>query len=94
MIGFAFDKVLICKYSEIRILCWSTQITGRRLDMATVSFDKNIIIDEPDAVDKLVDSLLYDEPRKINKQLASPTEMAKGEKLLEQCLSRSKSLRS
>ena len=58
--------------------------------MATVSFDKNIIINEPDAVKKLVDSLLGDKPRKIDKQLASPTEIARGEQLLKQCLSRSK----
>ena len=57
--------------------------------MATVSFDKNIIIKEPDEVTKLVDSLIYDEPRKINKELASPAERAKGEQLLQQCLSRS-----
>ena len=57
--------------------------------MATTSFDKSIVIKEPDAVSKLVDSLLNDKPREINRQLASPSEMARGEKLLEQCLSRS-----
>ena len=58
--------------------------------MATVSFDKNIVIKEPDAVKKLVDSLLNDKPREIDRQLASPTELARGEQLLRQCLSRSK----
>ena len=57
--------------------------------MATVSFDKNIIIEEPKAIAKLVDMLLNDEPRKIDEQLASPSEYAKGEQLLKQCLSRS-----
>ena len=58
--------------------------------MATVSFDKNIVIKEPDAVQKIVNSLLNDKPREINKQLASPIEIARGEQLLKQCLSRSK----
>ena len=58
--------------------------------MATVSFDKNIVINEPDAVKRLVDSLLSDKPREINRQLASPSEIARGERLLKQCLSRSK----
>ena len=57
--------------------------------MATVSFDKNIVINEPDAVKKLVDSLLNDKPRDIDRHLASPTELARGEQLLRQCLSRS-----
>jgi len=59
--------------------------------MATVSFDKNIVINEPDAVKKLVDSLLNDKPREIDKQLASYSEIARGEQLLRKCLSRSKS---
>ena len=59
--------------------------------MATVSFDKNIVIREPDAVSKLVDSLIHDKPREINKQLASPSERERGRQLLKQCLSRSKS---
>jgi hypothetical protein len=59
--------------------------------MATVSFDKNVVITEPEAVQKLVDSLLNDKPRKIDQTLASPTETARGEQLLKQYLSRSKS---
>ena len=58
--------------------------------MATVSFDKIITIEEPEAISKLVNSLLYDEPRKIDKQLASPTAIAEGEQRLKQFLSRSK----
>ena len=58
--------------------------------MATVSFDKKFEINEPEAVTKLVDSLLNDEPRNINKKLASSSEIARGEQLLIQCLSLSK----
>ena len=58
--------------------------------MATVSFDKNFVIEEPEAVDRLVDSLLSDKPRKINKNLISPEEIERGEQLLELCLSHSK----
>ena len=58
--------------------------------MATVSFDKNVVIEEPEAVSLLVNSLLNDEPRKIDKKLASQNEIERGEKLLIQCLSRSK----
>jgi hypothetical protein len=58
--------------------------------MATVSFDKNIVINEPEAVSMLVDSLLSDEPREINKELASSSEIERGEQLLIQCLSLSR----
>ena len=58
--------------------------------MATVSFDKNIVINEPEAVSMLVDSLLSDEPREINKELASSREIERGEQLLTQCLSLSR----
>ena len=58
--------------------------------MATVSFDKNFVIEEPEAVAKLVDSLLRDKPRIINKKLISPEEKERGEELLKLCLSRSK----
>ena len=55
--------------------------------MATVSFDKNIVIKEQDAVSKLVDALINDKARKIDKQLASPSEMMRGEQKLKQYLS-------
>ena len=58
--------------------------------MATVSFDKNVVIKEPEAVSILIDSLLNDIPRTINKQLSSESEREKGELLLVQCLSLSK----
>ena len=58
--------------------------------MATVSFDKNIVIDEPAEVSMLVNSLLNDKPRKIDKTLASPSEIVRGEDLLKLCLSLSK----
>jgi len=55
--------------------------------MATVSFDKNIVIKEQDAVSRLVDALINDKPRTIDKQLASPSEMIRGEQKLKQYLS-------
>ena len=59
--------------------------------MATVSFDKDIVIKEPEAVDKLVNVLSSEEVKSVNKKLASDEAMARGEELLKQCLSRSKS---
>ena len=39
--------------------------------MATVSFDKSVVIEEPEAVNRLVDSLLNDEPRRVSENLLS-----------------------
>jgi len=58
--------------------------------MATVSFDKNIVIKEPEAIERLVEVLSSKEVKPINRKLASDEAMARGEKLLEQCLSHSK----
>ena len=58
--------------------------------MATVSFDKNIVIKEPEAIEKLVEVLSSKEAKPINRKLASDEAMARGEELLKQCLSRSK----
>ena len=55
--------------------------------MATVSFDKNIIISEPEAVSEFIDALVNDKSRKIDKQLASPAESLRDEQKLEQYLS-------
>jgi len=55
--------------------------------MATVSFDKSVVIKEPEAVDRLVDSLLNDEPRKVSEELLSAQDTERGERLLIQCLS-------
>ena len=55
--------------------------------MATVSFDKSVVIDEPEAVDRLVDSLLNDEPRKVSENLLSEQDKERGEQLLIQCIS-------
>ena len=55
--------------------------------MATVSFDKSVVIEEPEAVDRLVDSLLNDVPRKVSDNLLSEQEKERGEGLLIQCLS-------
>ena len=59
------------------------------VSMATVSFDKSVVIEEPEAVDRLVDSLLNDEPLKVSENLLSEQEKERGERLLIQCLSRS-----
>lgn len=58
--------------------------------MATVSFDKNIVIKEPEAVERLVEVLSSKEAKPINRKLASDEAMARGEKSLKQCLSHSK----
>jgi len=55
--------------------------------MTTVSFDKNIIISEQEAVSELIDALVNDKSRKIDKHLASPSETARCEQKLEQYLS-------
>jgi len=61
---------------------------GRKEDyMATTSFDKSVVIEEPEAVDRLVDSLLNDEPRKVSENLLSEQDIERGERLLIQCLS-------
>jgi len=61
--------------------------TGRSVGMATVSFDKSVVIEEPEAVDRLVESLLNDEPRKLSENLISEQDKERGEQLLMQCLS-------
>lgn len=58
--------------------------------MATVSFDKNFVIEEPEAVTMLVESLLNDKPREISNEVVTLKEIEGGEQLLRQCLSRSK----
>ena len=58
--------------------------------MATASFDKSFIITEPEAVDKLVNSLMNDKPLIIDDSLISPEDVERGEQLLRQCLSHSK----
>ena len=55
--------------------------------MATVSFDKNIVIKEPEAVSELIDALVSGKARKIDKQLTSPSEIVEGERKLKQYLS-------
>jgi hypothetical protein len=58
--------------------------------VATISFDKNIVIKEPEAVEKLVEALSSNDIKPINKELTSAEAMARSEKLLKRCLSRSK----
>ncbi|NLI14102.1 MAG: hypothetical protein GX425_16175 [Peptococcaceae bacterium] len=61
------------------------------IPMATVSFDKNIVVKEPEAIERLVEVLSSSkEAKPINRKLASDEAMARGEKLLKQCLSHSK----
>ena len=59
--------------------------------MATVSFDKNVVINEPQAINRLVNSLKNEPARKVNRQLASDEEMKRSEQLLSQCLHSRKS---
>lgn len=58
--------------------------------MATISFDKNVIVREPEAVEKLIEALSSKDVKIINKKLASAEAMARGEELLKRCLSLSK----
>lgn len=58
--------------------------------MATISFDKNIVIKEPEAVEKLVEALSTEEVKLINKDLTSAEAMARSEEILKRCLSHSK----
>lgn len=59
--------------------------------MPTVSFDKNIVITEPETIERLIEVLLSsNEAKPINRKLASDEALARGEKLLKQCFSHSK----
>ena len=58
--------------------------------MATVSFDKNIVIKEPEAIEKLVEVLSSSDVQPIKRKLASPGTMARGEEILKRCLSHSR----
>jgi len=62
--------------------------------MATISFDKDLTIREPEAIEKLIEILSLNEARPINKKLISERELERGEKLLKQCLSNSKVFRN
>ena len=57
--------------------------------MATESFGKSVVIGEPEAVNKLVNSLLNDEPRRVSENILTEQDAERGEKLLIQCLSHS-----
>jgi hypothetical protein len=52
--------------------------------MATSSFDKNIVIKETEAIEKLVKAITSKETKPIDKSLASDESMARGKKLLKQ----------
>jgi len=58
--------------------------------MATISFDKNVIIREPEAVEKLIEVLLSKDVKPVNRKLASAEAMARGEEVIKRCLSLSK----
>ena len=47
--------------------------------MATVSFDKNIVVNELDAIDRLIDAMTSSEVKPINKKLASSEAMLRSE---------------
>ena len=50
--------------------------------MPTSSFDKEVVITDPEAIDRLVNSLLYDEPRKIEKKYLTPEARERSERIL------------
>jgi hypothetical protein len=58
--------------------------------LTTVSFDKNLVIKEPDAIERLIEVLSSTEGKPINRELASDEAVARGEKLLKRCLFHSK----
>lgn len=51
--------------------------------MATSSFDKNVVITDPEAINRLVNSLLNDEPRKIERKWLTPESEERGRQILE-----------
>jgi len=60
--------------------------------MAIVSFNKNFVISEKEAVSKLIEVLLSGQVKPIHRELASAEAMARGEELLIKSLSRSNDL--
>jgi hypothetical protein len=60
--------------------------------MAIVSFNKNFVISEKEAVSKLIEVLLSGQVKPIHRELASAEVMARGEELLIKSLSRSNDL--
>lgn len=60
--------------------------------MTTISFDKNIVIKEPEAVAKLIKALLSEDVKPVNKEMASAEAMARGEEVLRWCLSLTKNI--
>lgn len=60
--------------------------------MATSSFDKSIVINEKEAVSRLVEVLTSNEIKPFNNELASAEAMTRSEEILRSCLSRSKNL--
>ncbi|HVI43077.1 MAG TPA: hypothetical protein VM577_20915 [Anaerovoracaceae bacterium] len=61
--------------------------------MATSSFDKNIVITEPEAINRLVNSLLNDEPKEIDTKWLDQESEERGRKALRHFMSvRSKNL--
>ena len=61
--------------------------------MATSSFNKNIVITEPKAIKRLVNSLLHDEPKKIETRWLDQESEERGRQALRHFMSsRSKNL--
>ncbi len=59
--------------------------------MATSTFDKRMIVTNPESVEKLYQILTSEKRDKpINKELFSPSERVRSEQILTRCLSRSK----
>lgn len=51
--------------------------------MPTSSFDKSVVITEEDAIERLVNSLLYDKPRVIENKYLTPESEERGKRILK-----------
>ena len=59
--------------------------------MATSTFDRNLVITDPESIKKLLEVMKDDAPIKpLTDHLYTAAERERGEKILKQCLSRSK----
>jgi hypothetical protein len=80
-----FDFKILRIYNVIRRI-----IKRGVMFMATSSFDKNVVLDDPKSANIIINALLSDKRRKVDISLSSDENVRKGERLLRQLLSRSK----
>lgn len=67
------------------------KIKGRRKAMATNTFDRKIEIRDPESIEKLVQIMNEDAPKKpLSEHPYTAAERERSEQLLKQCLSRSR----